>query len=318
VSVVVSRRPGGDDPRVTSPGPALSGRALRAAVEVAEAHGLRFSRPVVLRDLSNLLVHLRPAPVVARVSTATGTMRPGEAWLAREVAVAGHLAAAGAPVVAPSAELPPGPHRHDGLALSFWTFAEETPGALDAEAAGRALRVCHEALADFPGPLPEHAVFREARRVLAGLGTRGALAVPDAQLLERAAERLEDRLAALALPLQAVHGDAHLGNVIQTPAGPLWNDWEDTFRGPVAWDLGCLHASARVFGGDPAAVAAAQRGYGAAPAPEVLDLLVEARAFQGTVWTVLISGDRPGGPERVAARLAWFRARERRSAGQDG
>ncbi|MEA2270571.1 MAG: hypothetical protein QOC64_3181, partial [Solirubrobacteraceae bacterium] len=115
-------------------------------------------------------------------------------------------------------------------------------------------------------------------------------------------------------PLQAVHGDAHLGNVIATARGPLWNDWEDTFRGPVVWDLGCLHASARVFGGDQGAVAAAQRGYGAAPEPGLLDLLVEARAFQGTVWTVVISGSRPDGRERIADRLEWLRRRERRTS----
>ncbi|MEA2269560.1 MAG: hypothetical protein QOC64_2170, partial [Solirubrobacteraceae bacterium] len=97
-----------------------------------------------------------------------------------------------------------------------------------------------------------------------------------------------------------MHGDAHLGNVIATARGPLWNDWEDTFRGPVVWDLDALHASTRVSGGDQGAVAAAQRGYGAAPEPGLLGLLVEARAFQGTVWTVVISGSRPDGRERIA------------------
>jgi hypothetical protein len=52
----------------------LSRRALRAAVEVAEHAGL--------------LVHLEPAPVVARVATTTATVRRGDAWLARERAAA--------------------------------------------------------------------------------------------------------------------------------------------------------------------------------------------------------------------------------------
>jgi D-aminopeptidase len=62
-------------------------RALRAVVAGAEAHGLRVSVPVALPDRSNLLVHMRPKPVVARVPT-TGAVRPSAAWLAREVAVA--------------------------------------------------------------------------------------------------------------------------------------------------------------------------------------------------------------------------------------
>ena len=78
-------------------------------MEVADEAGLRVRRPLVLRDATNLLVHLAPAPVVARVATGTSAIRSGDAWLARELAIAGHLAKVGAPVVAPSAELPAGP-----------------------------------------------------------------------------------------------------------------------------------------------------------------------------------------------------------------
>lgn len=42
---------------------------------VARTLGLRATDPVVLRDVSNLLVHLRPTPVVARVATSTATTR---------------------------------------------------------------------------------------------------------------------------------------------------------------------------------------------------------------------------------------------------
>jgi hypothetical protein len=66
---------------------ALSDRALRAAVAVAEDHGLRFSRPVVLRDLSSLLVHLAPADVVARVSTGVGRIAARLDWLRARDAV---------------------------------------------------------------------------------------------------------------------------------------------------------------------------------------------------------------------------------------
>jgi aminoglycoside phosphotransferase (APT) family kinase protein len=182
---------------------------------------------------------------------------------------------------------------------------------VDAAAAGRALRACHEALGDFRGDLPEHAAFREARSVLERLAVAGAIGDEDAAMLRRTGERLADRLDDLALPLQPVHGDAHLGNVITTPRGPLWNDWEDTFLGPVEWDLACLHASARVFGHEPAPVEAAQAAYGRAAEREVLDLLVELRAFQGTIWTIVISAERPGAAERIAGRLSWLRARDR-------
>ena len=48
---------------------------LRTVVKVAREHGLPTSDPHVLRDLTNLIVHLRPAPVVARVQLTLGALR---------------------------------------------------------------------------------------------------------------------------------------------------------------------------------------------------------------------------------------------------
>lgn len=287
----------------------LTRRALRAAVAVAEQHGLRCDEPVVLRDASNLLVRLRPAPVVARVSTLTSTVRRGDAWLAREVAVASHLARAGAPVVAPSPEIAAGPHHHDGLALSFWTYVHEAGRPLDAREAGRRLRLCHDALTSFTGELPRMAVLDEAQAILERLAAAGALEEADAALLRRAGQAVRARIDRLALALQPIHGDAHLHNVVDGPDGPLWNDWEDTFLGPRAWDLGCLHASARAFGRDPGPVAEAQDGYADRVDDDALDAFVDARRFQGTVWSVVMALERPDRRERAASLIGSYRDR---------
>src|SRR5215217_7681409 len=99
----------------TLPTTVLTQRAIRAAAQVAREHGLHFGdEPRVIHEGSNLLLHLDPAPVVARVATTTAIVREGDAWLTREVAVAGHVARRGAPAVAPSDELPPGPHSFSG------------------------------------------------------------------------------------------------------------------------------------------------------------------------------------------------------------
>lgn len=96
--------------------------AVNAAVSVAEALGLPVGDPVVLADGSNVLVHLRPAPVVARVASLTA-IRPNVAnWLARDLAVSAYLLERGLPVVPPAAELPPGPHHHDGIALAYFGY----------------------------------------------------------------------------------------------------------------------------------------------------------------------------------------------------
>jgi hypothetical protein len=99
-----------------------------AAAELARSEGLRVDEPAVLADLLSLMVHLRPAPVVARVATTMPKLRsPIDQWMRLELDVTSFLAAKGAPVVAPSPELPPGPHRADGFAITFWTYLEADP-----------------------------------------------------------------------------------------------------------------------------------------------------------------------------------------------
>ena len=51
-------------------------RAVRAAKAVARSHGIRCEDAVIISDSSGILVHLRPAPVVARVAATTAAVRP--------------------------------------------------------------------------------------------------------------------------------------------------------------------------------------------------------------------------------------------------
>lgn len=91
-------------------GAPAAAEAVAAAVAVAERHGLRVGRPVVLNEHSNFVIELAPYPLVARLPATTALVR-GHAWPAREVAVASALAAAGAPVGRPSDLLPAGEAR---------------------------------------------------------------------------------------------------------------------------------------------------------------------------------------------------------------
>src|SRR5262249_50705103 len=132
--------------------------ALAAARAVALTHSVACEDAVVLAGSSNVLVHLKPAPVVARVMTGTALLHDDvETWLAREVAVGAFLAERGL-AVPPSDLLAPGPYQHDGLWMTFWKFVEhDASEALPpADELGGALRELHAALADYArelGPL---------------------------------------------------------------------------------------------------------------------------------------------------------------------
>jgi Phosphotransferase enzyme family len=265
----------------------LTRRGLSAVSAVTAAEGLHFAEPKILRDRGNLLVHLAPAPVVARVATLTGTRRVGDGWLRREVEVAGFLARASAPVVAPSTEIDPGPHTHEGISLSFWEYVEESAPPLDAAEAGRRLRACHELLVGYEGGLKPLGTLAEAERWLDELASERHIDAESAERLRDDAADVRRRIESLALPMQPVHGDAHLDNAINTAAGPLWNDWEDTCLAPLALDLGCMEAAASVWGDDPGPVAVALAAYGEIDR-ETLAVFVAARRFQGTIWSELL------------------------------
>jgi len=64
------------------------------------------------------------------------------------------------------------------------------------------------------------------------------------------------------LSTQALHGDVSLGNLLRTPHRRLWNDFEDTFRGPVHWDVASYASSLRMHGANEHTVREMFKGYG--------------------------------------------------------
>jgi hypothetical protein len=218
----------------------MSETALQAAVAVAAAHGLHSDDPVVLRDAWHVLIHLRPLPLVARVSSGIPYPDgPPEEDVIRELAVASHAARAGAAVVPPSDLLDPGPHRHGGHVVAFWRYAGP-PREVEPIAAAEALRGIHDALADYEGELPSlHAADLVAI-------TERLEPSADVEFLRELGERDPGGAA------QAIHGDAHLANCLP---GPLWHDFETTCRGPREFDLAALALSARVLDDDASRIA---------------------------------------------------------------
>lgn len=277
---------------------------MRAAVDVAATHGVRCARPVVLRDGSNVLVHLAPAPVVARVAALTGRVRPAVAGhLARDVALAGWLAGRGVPVVPPTGELSSGPHVHSGRTMTFWTYVPHDPDHVWLPAdVGPLLAELHVALRDYPGELPTDPPLFDVPLALAYLRSVGdrLLSPDDMAALAEDAERGAAELTGKPVPL---HGDAHPGNLLATPDGPVWTDFEDSWRGPVEWDLACLASTSRLDG--PTAVAAYPHD------PAALGPFLEARRLHGLAWSAVFCHHFPDRRAELLARLAAWRVARR-------
>src|SRR4051794_36256982 len=223
--------------------------ALAAAQAVAREHGVDCEDAVRIAGGSNVLVHLRPAPVVARVMTGTAVLHDDvEQWLAREVGVGAFLSQWQDLAVEPSDILPPGPHERDGFWMTLWKFVPPHPHAPPPgpRELGASLRRLHDALAEYRGDLAPLSETRDwLARLLAELR-------PSPSLTRRDIESLRSRLDALgpavfesALPAQALHGDASMSNLLRAGSGLVWSDLEDVCFGPVAWDVAGLVSSAR-------------------------------------------------------------------------
>jgi hypothetical protein len=263
-----------------------SARALAAAQAVARANSVACDDAVVVAAGSNVLVHLKPTPVIARVMTGTAQLHDDvERWLAREIAVGTFLSKRDL-AVSPSDLLAPGPHQYDGLWMTFWEFVEHDASGPPPSAPelGGSLRELHAALADYPGELGQ---LREIRDWLDRLA---AELRPSPQLSSRERDVLRSELQALTptvfespLPVQAIHGDACVGNLLRTDKGLIWNDLEDVCVGPVHWDVAGLVIEARDFGGSEAIVADVLRAYGGVDIDE-LDDFIAAHMLYATIW----------------------------------
>jgi hypothetical protein len=253
---------------------------VAAALAAAREAGLPVDDPEVIAGAANVFVHLRPAPVVARV---TVTLDRGPAALAAELAFARAAAERGAPVVAPADDRVYG-------TVTFWQYVEHRrPEPGDAPAIGKSLRALHSAVADLELPLVRFDRLDEAE------------SVASSQLMLDAVAYARERLTRLELVEQPIHGDAHARNVFMTERGPLWADLENVCRGPVEYDLACLAWRKKVHGWDGGE--GALEAYGRHDA-ELVEALMPVLAAFLVPWNVKMA---PADDPYVQQRIDYLR-----------
>jgi Ser/Thr protein kinase RdoA (MazF antagonist) len=281
--------------------------AADAAVRVAAGLGIAGAEPEILADGANVLVLLRPSPVVAKVAASTRAVRPdGAAWLQRELDLAAFLAGAGAPVLAPSPEVPAVAHRGAGQVMSFWTYVPPAgAGPPDAATLGSMLRDLHPVLRSYPGTVPKMAPLGDIPAFLAR--PESQVSAAQAAALAAAFARLSAQLESAQLESaagggQVLHGDAGAGNVMATAAGWAWHDFEDACTGPAAWDLAPSVASPFMDTGRFLAA------YGGTADARLLDVCQQLRRLHLTVWYSLYAERLPECRPRAAELLAGWPA----------
>ncbi len=221
--------------------------ALDELTIAARQLGLRFNNAHVLRNGANLVVHLAPLPVVARVATLTGEVRGGgRAQLERELVVTAMLGTRGIRVPGPTTLADPGPHQAGNHWFSLLERVELTPLSRDSDA--YALRVAESfaelsrAMAEFPDSVrvegdghPWSEIARLLTVLRPTIPAQAAIRIVDVVRRLRGCEPGDQH--------HLVHGDAHRGNVGMSEGEIMWFDFEDANRRPLAWDVATLRKS---------------------------------------------------------------------------
>jgi hypothetical protein len=232
---------------------ARTGRAVAAATAAAQDLGLHVTEPRVVYDVFSVIVHLAPAPVVARVPTVLppSYIRAPETQAAQqrsELAVAGWLADRGHPVVPPSPLVPREPVRREGFSMTFWQFVEELPdGEPDMLRRVEQTAQLHVALRDYGGDLgfwapygtylPEGLVELQRMPDLLDPVDLQRAQQEWAVLAPVMTSRAGFELTFPGVSVQPIHGDAPYANMIATPDGELWSDFELVTLGAIESDL---------------------------------------------------------------------------------
>ncbi|WP_308197885.1 phosphotransferase [Saccharopolyspora soli] len=241
-------------PAAMTPGQlaARTSRALDAAIAAGRDLGLTVTDATVLHDMFSVVVHLAPSPVVVRVPTVLPSYADLHTQAARqqvELDVVAWLAEQGTPVIPPSPLVPREPVRHNGFSMTFWQFVElDNSAEPDFVHNASLIADLHAALRDYPRDLPflSAAEPKMVAEGLAALEARPDLIAPaDLDRARREWEVLEPVVSSrtgfeAAFPgidVQPIHGDAPVVNIVATPDGALYADFELVTLGPVEWDL---------------------------------------------------------------------------------
>lgn len=208
---------------------------------VCAAAGLDHTGAELLRLTNNAVFRLAKHPVVVRIVASRALRHRVE----KVIRVATWFAEHDVPAV----RLLPGvtqPVRVGDHLATLWEEVASGGAKPRGRDLARLLRRVH-ALPVPVFPLPAWQPLDDVRR---RVDEAEGLAAEDRAFLLSRCDEVDARLVELdfAMPRRLVHGDAHLGNLIPSPAGPVLCDFDSTCIGPPEWDLTPLAVGVIRFG----------------------------------------------------------------------
>jgi hypothetical protein len=222
---------------------------IKELLKTTDQLGLLNVSPEVLSDAGNLIVRLSPYPLVARIAKLFDGDSP-TFWknvLFQELKVAEHLIKHKVPVITFSTLLHPGPHKVGSTWMTLWEYVPLTTlPAIEGEKAIDMLNEMTRALYSYKRPLQTLGAWKNV--------------VQGAEYLDKRNEK-DERIQCLLeeyeninkviknVDLFPAHGDAHPNNLIPSPSGWKWIDFEDVSLMPKFWDFASFIGNITLFQG---------------------------------------------------------------------
>jgi hypothetical protein len=230
-------------PRV--PPIALTADGIAAVTsETGRLTGLRTADAELVKFTNNAVVRLPGAGAVLRIAGSEEV----RAKVDVVVATARWLEALRLPAVRLLPDVPQ-PVEVAGHVVTLWRAVQPGEAAASADGLANLLRWWHAIEVPPPAELPAwNLVAFVRRRIDEAVG----IADDDIAFLREELARVEALLARLPdveplVPPGVIHGDAFLGNVVASPAGPVICDFDGVSIGPREWDLAPVAVGALRF-----------------------------------------------------------------------
>jgi streptomycin 6-kinase len=230
-------------------------RLVRVLREICDRLGLDPEGAELLRFTNNAVYRLAGDQAVVRI---VGS-RAMQHRVDKVVRIASWFAEHGIPAVRLLAGVEQ-PIRVNEHVATVWEVVPSGGRPARGRDLGALLRRVHQ-LPPPPFPLSTWDPLDDVRR---RVDDAEALDDGDREFLLDCCARLAETLVSLEFPLSStvVHGDAHLGNLISSPDGPVLCDFDSTSLGPPEWDLTPVAVGVGRFGEPARTYREMSRSYG--------------------------------------------------------
>lgn len=213
-----------------SVGQPAGGWAHQMLARVCDELGVDADNARLLKFTNSAVFALDGPGIVLRIAGSA----PVSDKAARGVVMARWLAEHDVPAVRLVEEIPQ-PVYIDEHAVTTWHLVPDGGAQATPEDLGQLLRRLH-AITEAPPGLPQ---WDQVASVRARLAAATTLTDDEHTFLDEQIDELEEQLKDIEpiLPPGPLHGDAHTGNLIPSPHGPVLCDFDSAATGPREWDL---------------------------------------------------------------------------------